>query len=87
MAKRNHPNIANSGLWLPSPSDKFDRNMLLKYLDFFEDDLQEAKDYRTWINKYSKVPGFKQIVARADNDIKISQANLTMCRNLLKKAV
>lgn len=87
MARRNHPNQAKSGLWLPSLNDKFDRNMLLKYLDFFEDDLQEAKDYRNWINKYKKVPGFAQIVQRADQDIKISQANLDLCRRLLKNAV
>lgn len=87
MARKNHPNQANSGLWLPSPDDKFDRNMLLKYLDFFEDDLQEAKDYRNWLNKFAKVPGFKWMVQRADQDIKISQANLNLCRNLLREAV
>lgn len=87
MARKNHPNQAKSGLWLPSPDDKFDRNMLLKYLDFFEDDLQEAKDYRNWLNKFAKVPGFKLMIARADEDIKISQANLTLCRKLLREAV
>lgn len=87
MVKRNHPNIANSGLWLPAKSDKFDRNMLVKYLEFFEQDLQEAKNYRSSINKYSSVPGFAQIVKRAENDIGISQKNLDLCRKLLRNQV
>lgn len=87
MARRKHPNQANSGLWLPKPGDNFDRPTLIGYLEFFEDDLQEAKDYRAWINKYAKMPSFKEMVKRADKDIKISEANLQKCKNLLKRLV
>lgn len=87
MARRKHPNQAKSGLWLPHKGDDFDRPTLLAYLEFFEDDLQEAYDYRKWINKYAKLPSFKEMVKRADADIKISQTNLDLCRRLLKNAV
>lgn len=87
MAKRVHPNQAHSGLWQPKKGDNFDRSTLTAYLDFFEDDLQEATDYRKWINKYAKTPSFKEMVKRADTDIKISETNLNTCRNLLKQAV
>jgi hypothetical protein len=87
MVQGKHPNQANSGLWLPKKGDDFDRPTLVKYLEFFEDDLQEAKDYRNWINKYAKLPSFKWMVNRADNDIKISQTNLDLSRKLLKDAV
>jgi hypothetical protein len=87
MVRHNHPNIVNSGFWLPAQGDKFDRNILVKYLEFFEQDLQEAKNYRNSITKFSNVSGFAQIVKRADADIVISQKNLDLCRKLLRKLV
>jgi hypothetical protein len=75
--------FGNTGRWKAQLTDNFDMKTLLAYKKFFESDLALAIKYRDSIKKYDKIPSFKQIYGRANEDIKISEYNLKQCDALI----
>lgn len=89
MTRRVHPNKDKSGLWLPKPGDKFDKDMLLEYKKFFEDDLIKAREDLVEQQKIAKkklTPSKKNRQTDgkdAKEAIEVSKKNIAKVKELL----
>lgn len=78
-----------NGIWNISPADKFDYPKLLKFREFFEQDLKYAQDYLAKTQSLAdrfELPGEDQMLAIARADVNDSEANVAIVNNLITLA-
>lgn len=91
MPRRNHPNKDKSGLWLPKSGDNFDKETLLEFKKFFENDLiqaraDQAEQLRLANPKLTPSKKNKRTDGKdAENAIEVSKKNIAKVKEFLAK--